>query len=302
MVAAARAALPRAADSSAMTVYARGGIQATQPSRNGSTFLEGHDMQTWRCSTVDVALLLILVAITLGATGFLAYVAADPPADSIYILSLIFTPVFLGLSLMVGLVAWVFAFTRIAIGDRGLQMRVPTWHGSFPTPPMREFAIPFGGLRLVQSRVELRRSMGVPTVAAALLVQTAAGERILVNRNTNPTYGMLPIEEIAAAIGRAMKCPVDEHGMIDVAASPTGDGTQWDAPVLDRAQAEHARRRSAKWVKILAGFVAAAFAGRACAHSFHSHVRCFQMQANKSVACMQALVSGSSGQGRRRGR
>ena len=34
----------------------------------------------------------------------------------------------------------------------------------------------------------------------------------------------------------------------------------------------------------------------------HSHVRRFQMQANESVACMQALVSGSSGQGRRQGR
>jgi len=36
--------------------------------------------------------------------------------------------------------------------------------------------------------------------------------------------------------------------------------------------------------------------------SVHSHVRRFQMQANESVACMQALVSGSSGQGRRQGR
>ena len=36
--------------------------------------------------------------------------------------------------------------------------------------------------------------------------------------------------------------------------------------------------------------------------SEHSHVRCFQMQASESVACMQALVSGSSGQGRRHGR
>jgi hypothetical protein len=36
--------------------------------------------------------------------------------------------------------------------------------------------------------------------------------------------------------------------------------------------------------------------------SVHSHVRCFQVQASESVACMQALVSGSSGQGRRHGR
>ena len=34
----------------------------------------------------------------------------------------------------------------------------------------------------------------------------------------------------------------------------------------------------------------------------HSHVRLYQMQANESVACEQALVLCSSGQGRRRGR
>ena len=34
----------------------------------------------------------------------------------------------------------------------------------------------------------------------------------------------------------------------------------------------------------------------------HSHVRHHQMQASEFVACVQALVSGSSGQGRRRGR
>jgi hypothetical protein len=226
-------------------------------------------VQTWRCSAVDVTLMGIMVAITLVATGFLAYVAAGPHTDAMYILGLVFAPVFLGLSLVVATLAWVYASTRIALGDRGLQMRVPTWHGRFPTPPMREFAIPSGGLRSVQSRVELRRSMGVPTVAAALLVQTVAGERLLLYRNTNPTYGVLPIEDIAAAIGRAMNCAVDEHGMIDVAASPNSDGTQWDAPVLGRAQAEHARSQSAKWLRILAGLVAAAFAVRACAQLFH---------------------------------
>jgi len=34
----------------------------------------------------------------------------------------------------------------------------------------------------------------------------------------------------------------------------------------------------------------------------HSHVRLCQMQASELVACEQALVLGSSGQGRRRGR
>jgi len=36
--------------------------------------------------------------------------------------------------------------------------------------------------------------------------------------------------------------------------------------------------------------------------TIHSHVRQFQMQARESVACVQALLSCSSGQGRRRGR
>ncbi len=48
--------------------------------------------------------------------------------------------------------------------------------------------------------------------------------------------------------------------------------------------------------------IAAVNRGHQVLDSIHSHVRRFQMQANESVACMQALVSGSSGQGRRRGR
>ena len=36
--------------------------------------------------------------------------------------------------------------------------------------------------------------------------------------------------------------------------------------------------------------------------SIHSHVRHFQVQASKNVACEQALFWGSSGQGRRYGR
>jgi hypothetical protein len=36
--------------------------------------------------------------------------------------------------------------------------------------------------------------------------------------------------------------------------------------------------------------------------AYHSHVRLYQTQASELVACEQALVLGSSGQGRRRGR
>jgi hypothetical protein len=42
--------------------------------------------------------------------------------------------------------------------------------------------------------------------------------------------------------------------------------------------------------------------GKQALESIHSYVRQFQMQANESVACVQAPGSGSSGQGRRRGR
>src|SRR5262249_9681521 len=48
--------------------------------------------------------------------------------------------------------------------------------------------------------------------------------------------------------------------------------------------------------------IAAVRRGHQVLDSIHSHVRCFQMQASKSVACMQARVLGSSGQGRRHGR
>ena len=42
--------------------------------------------------------------------------------------------------------------------------------------------------------------------------------------------------------------------------------------------------------------------GKHTLESIHSHVRHYQMQSNEFVACVQAPVSGSSGQGRRRGR
>ena len=48
--------------------------------------------------------------------------------------------------------------------------------------------------------------------------------------------------------------------------------------------------------------IAAVRRGHQALDSIHSYVRQFQVQANESVACMQALGSGSSGQGRRRGR
>jgi hypothetical protein len=42
--------------------------------------------------------------------------------------------------------------------------------------------------------------------------------------------------------------------------------------------------------------------GKQVLESIHSHVRHYQMQANEFVACEQALVLGSSRQGRRHGR
>ena len=42
--------------------------------------------------------------------------------------------------------------------------------------------------------------------------------------------------------------------------------------------------------------------GRQTLEVYHSHVRLCQMQARELVACEQALVPGSCGQGRRRGR
>jgi transposase len=42
--------------------------------------------------------------------------------------------------------------------------------------------------------------------------------------------------------------------------------------------------------------------GKQALESIHSHVRHFQMQSSEFVACMQALVSGSSGQGRKHDR
>jgi hypothetical protein len=44
------------------------------------------------------------------------------------------------------------------------------------------------------------------------------------------------------------------------------------------------------------------FAGYQASDFIHSHVRHYQMQASEFVASLQAPVSGSSGQGRRRGR
>jgi hypothetical protein len=48
--------------------------------------------------------------------------------------------------------------------------------------------------------------------------------------------------------------------------------------------------------------IAAVRRGHQVLDSIHSHVRRFQAQASKNVACEQALLSGSSGQGRRHGR
>src|SRR6266403_1964662 len=56
------------------------------------------------------------------------------------------------------------------------------------------------------------------------------------------------------------------------------------------------------WTKSADAILAAVQRGRQALEAIHSHVRLCQMQASEWVACEQALVSGYSGQGRRRGR
>jgi transposase len=56
------------------------------------------------------------------------------------------------------------------------------------------------------------------------------------------------------------------------------------------------------WTKSADDILSAVKRGSQALESIHSHVRHYQMQASEFVACVQALVSGSSGQGRRRGR
>jgi len=56
------------------------------------------------------------------------------------------------------------------------------------------------------------------------------------------------------------------------------------------------------WTKSADAILAAVQRARQALEAIHSHVRNYQMQASEFVACLQALVSGSSGQGRRHGR
>ena len=56
------------------------------------------------------------------------------------------------------------------------------------------------------------------------------------------------------------------------------------------------------WTKSADDILAAVQRGRQALEAIHSHVRLCQMQASELVACEQARVLGSSGQGRRRGR
>jgi transposase len=56
------------------------------------------------------------------------------------------------------------------------------------------------------------------------------------------------------------------------------------------------------WTKSDDAILAAVQRGRQALDAIHSHVRLCQTQASEFVACEQALVLGSSGQGRRRGR
>ncbi len=56
------------------------------------------------------------------------------------------------------------------------------------------------------------------------------------------------------------------------------------------------------WTKSADAILAAVQRGRQALEAIHSHVRLCQMQASELVACEQARVLGSSGQGRRRGR
>jgi transposase len=75
-----------------------------------------------------------------------------------------------------------------------------------------------------------------------------------------------------------------------------------ESAIMDYLDQHNANPKPFVWTKSAGQILEKVARAKQALESIHSHVRHCQMQASEFVACMQALVSGSSGQGRRHGR
>jgi len=133
--------------------------------------------------------------------------------------------------------------TRITVGGTALDAVVPDRHDWLLVPHFRTVHVPLASIARVETRQEVARSAGFPTLRDSLSVVTAGGERIGLVSATAATAAQLPVAAIAAGLAAAASVAVTfrgtvrtkDQGLYGIASS------HWDEAPLDAASAAKAR-------------------------------------------------------------
>ncbi|MEZ5774097.1 MAG: hypothetical protein R3D33_05150 [Hyphomicrobiaceae bacterium] len=122
---------------------------------------------------------------------------------------------------------------RVDLGETAVGLCVPVWRGSTPTLSYVKRKIPYDQVAAVETRGEIYKAAGVPTLLKAACVVTKDGERIhLGYQHETSEDSSFKVGEIAEEIARRAGVPVSDKGIVRVGshavAAMHGTTPPWD--------------------------------------------------------------------------
>ena len=130
--------------------------------------------------------------------------------------------------------------TRIAFGEKMLNLRVPTWRGPNPGVRFIKRRIPYEDIASVETRGEVYTALNalkIPVLTRATSVVTKDGERIVLGyRNEDDEDPELDYPRIAAQIAARAGVNLIDRGRVvagnHLTAYRRGEIPKWEAPAL----------------------------------------------------------------------
>ena len=123
--------------------------------------------------------------------------------------------------------------TRIAFGEKMLNLRVPNWRGPNPGVRFVKRRIPYEDIAAVETRGEVYTALRVPVLTRATSVVTKDGERVVLGyRNEDDDDPDLDYPRIAAQIAARSGVNLIDRGRVvaggHLAAYRRGEIPDWD--------------------------------------------------------------------------
>ncbi len=203
---------------------------AVQP--GGKTMIElkrggGDQFFVW-----TMVVMTAFVPLLFGFAGF----ALLASGEGMGALLIVFALPFLWLTYYVYREAAARSFTRVAISDQSVELRLPAQRSYAPQEKV-EATIPLGSIRAIEARAEAFRAAGNSVLQYAYSLALNDGRRIVLGadrRFTQPFY-----QEAANAISSKTQIPIRDLGLVDgnpgfllVAGQ---SAPPWDAPAVPQA-------------------------------------------------------------------